>query len=81
MSVVTGLMVYLVLWWLIFFMMLPIGVRSHGEAGEDVVPGTPESAPVRPMLWRKAFAATLVAGLLWSVFYLADTYGWLGFNQ
>ncbi|GAB4119314.1 MAG: DUF1467 family protein [Rhodothalassiaceae bacterium] len=77
MNALTGVLVYLVIWWLVFFMILPIGVRSHREAGEEIVPGSHESAPVRPMLWRKAGATTVLAGLLWGVFYLISTNGWI----
>ncbi|GEQ96706.1 hypothetical protein JCM17844_03430 [Iodidimonas gelatinilytica] len=81
MSIVTGLLVYLVLWWLIFFMVLPWGVQSQEESNEDVVPGTPESAPIKPMIWRKVAATSVIAALLWGVFYLAITLDWSGISN
>jgi predicted secreted protein len=63
-------MVYLVLWWLVFFMALPIGVTSQDESTDDTIPGTPGSAPVRPMIWRKAGAASIIAAILWVFFYI-----------
>lgn len=74
---VTGLLVYGVIWWLVFFMALPVGVKSQDESGEPTVPGTPGSAPVRPHLWRKAAATTVIAALLWALVYLAVTQGWV----
>jgi len=73
---VTGLLVYGVLWWLIFFMTLPVGVKSQ-EEDNSVVPGTTESAPVKPHLWRKAAATSVIAALLWGLVYLAVTQGWV----
>ena len=52
------------------FAVLPWGVK---------VPETPEeghatSAPERPMIWRKAAATTLVAGVLWvGLFFLVES--------
>jgi hypothetical protein len=50
MNWVTGLLVYVVVWWIAFFMVLPWGVKVPDEPE----PGHASSAPDRPMLWRKA---------------------------
>jgi predicted secreted protein len=36
--------IYVVVWWITIFAILPIGVRSQDEAGE-VVPGSDPGAP------------------------------------
>lgn len=75
---VTGVLVYGVLWWLVFFMTLPVGVKSQDEDDkESVVPGTHASAPVKPHLWRKAAATSVIAAALWALVYLAVTQGWV----
>jgi predicted secreted protein len=58
-----------VLWWLIFFMSLPIGVHSPHEVGEAVEPGNEAGAPVRPNLLIKVAASTVIAAALWGVAY------------
>jgi predicted secreted protein len=55
--------VFLVVWWLSFVAVLPIGARSQHEAG-DVVAGTEPGAPVAPALIRKMILATGVAIVL-----------------
>lgn len=65
MSLVSGLAIYFIIWWLVFFAALPFGVRTQAEAGE-VVEGSAPSAPTRPMLGRKVVATTLVSGLLFA---------------
>lgn len=77
---VTGILVYGVLWWLVFFMALPVGVKSQDE-DETVVPGTHSSAPVKPHLWRKAAATSVIAALLWALVYLAVTQGWVSLQD
>jgi len=65
----TGFVVYVILWWIVFFMALPIGVKAPHEVGEAVEPGHAPSAPVRPRLWLKTAIVTLVSALLWGVAY------------
>ena len=72
MSLTLGIAIYFIVWWTVLFAVLPFGVRTQGEAG-DVVPGTPESAPVRPLFLRIVARTTLVASLVFAVIYLAMT--------
>jgi predicted secreted protein len=72
----TGLMVYVILWWLIWFTLLPVGVRVP----DKVEQGHADSAPANPRLWLKALAATLIAGLLWGAMYYAIQSDWISFR-
>jgi len=74
----TGLLVYAVVWWLVFFMVLPVGVKSQQESDEDVVPGTHASAPQKPDLVKKLVATTLLAAAVWGLVYLVIAQGWIG---
>lgn len=69
MSWATGLMIYAVLWWMVLFMVLPFGVRTAEEAGEDSEPGHAASAPVRPRLWWKALATTIISAVIFGICY------------
>ena len=61
MSWVTGLAVYVVLWWIVLFAVLPWGVQP----AEELPPGADRGAPARPRLVLKAAVTTLIAGILW----------------
>ncbi len=63
MSLTGTIVVFVMLWWLCFFMVLPIGVRSQWEGGEEN-PGTEAGAPQKPMLAKKALWATGGAAVL-----------------
>lgn len=60
--------IYAIIWWIVLFAMLPIGVRTQAEEGE-VSPGTAESAPHRPQLLAKMVATTVVASIVFAVVY------------
>lgn len=65
MSLFLGVAIYVILWWLSFFAMLPIGAQSLHEAGEEGAPGIERGAPRTPRLAMKALWAAGVAAVLW----------------
>ncbi len=73
MSITFGLAIYLIIWWLVLFVILPIGVRTQQEVGE-IVPGTPESAPAAPQMLRKLVLTTLVSVAVFAVVYVVIVY-------
>jgi predicted secreted protein len=54
------LALFLTIWFVVLFAVLPFGVRSQHEAG-DYVPGTDPGAPVEPWLLVKALWTTLLS--------------------
>jgi predicted secreted protein len=65
-DIVGYIAVYLVIWWVVLFAVLPFGVKSQHEAGE-VVPGTEPGAPVRPRLLLKFLVTSAIAAVLWGL--------------
>ena len=61
MGIASGIVVYVLLWWWVFIMALPFGVRRQ----ENVESGHDRGAPEKPHLWKKVLAATLIAAALW----------------
>jgi predicted secreted protein len=68
MGIAGSLMVIAIAWWLAFFMLLPIGVRSQLEDG-SVARGTEPSAPTSPRLAYKAIGALVIAIIVWAVLF------------
>ena len=66
MSLAFGFAIYFIIWWIVLFAMLPIGVRTSEEAGEESTPGFAESAPHRPRLLPKMLATTVIAGIVFA---------------
>lgn len=81
MGFVTGMLVYVIAWWMIFFIALPIGIQSQSEAGEPVEPGTPESAPAKPRLLLKALVASVLAGVAVGIAHLIDVNNLISFRN
>lgn len=71
------LAIYALFWTLSLFVILPIGVKTSEEAGEEVGPGHANSAPHRHDLKRKVVWTTLLAAVLFGLFYGNYVYGWV----
>ena len=66
MSITGAIILFAILWFLVFFVVLPIRFRSQADAGH-VVPGTPASAPAEENVRRKAKITTAIAAVLWVI--------------
>ena len=62
--------IYFIMWWLVFFAVLPWGIRSQHEHG-DFVAGTDPGAPAVHGLKIKLVWTTVVATVLFAAFYWA----------
>lgn len=69
--------IYLLVWVMCAFVMLPFGVRTHDELGLEKIPGQADSAPgnFRPL--RLVIRASLVAAVLTAIYVLNYSYGWI----
>ncbi|MEV8466133.1 DUF1467 family protein [Fluviibacterium sp. DFM31] len=68
MSITSAIVLFAVIWFMVFFVVLPLRLTTQGESGE-VVPGTHSSAPTNPAIGRKARLTTIWAVGLWIVIF------------
>lgn len=71
---VTGIVVYLIVWWMVFFTVLPLKVRGQYEDG-DVVPGSEPGAPTDPRIKEKMWLAASVTAVIWLVYFVGFEFG------
>ncbi len=66
MNPVTAVVVFIMIWWLTLFTVLPWGVRrtENPEEGHD------QGAPARPMHVRKLLITTAITLVVFGIFYL-----------
>ena len=74
---VSIIVIYLLFWTLTLFAVLPWGIRTSAEAGEEVVPGQADSAPARPNLRAKLVWTTVVSAVLFGLYYFNYVNGWI----
>jgi|AP95_1055475.scaffolds.fasta_scaffold46829_1 predicted secreted protein len=72
-----ALVVFTIVWWLVFFVTLPFGVRriENPEQGHDA------GAPEKPRLLIKAAITTAIAGALTGGLAMAIAYGLIDIRE
>jgi predicted secreted protein len=71
---VMALAIYIFIWWITLFAVLPFGVRTQDEEG-SVVPGTPGSAPAKPRILRIFVINTIASTIVFVIVYMIIAYG------
>ena len=75
----TGLaIIYIIIWWVVFFAILPIDVdriKSVKVDGED--PGSPEN----PKMWKKFIYCTGITTVLFIIIYLLMKFEYLNLRN
>ena len=75
----TSIIAIFVLFWVMSaFLVMPFGIRTHDEAGESKIAGQADSAPAnfRPRL--VALRASVLALMLFGLYYANYVNGWIG---
>lgn len=67
MNIGGAIVIYVIVWWVVFFAVLPWGVTSRWEAEDDGVKGAEPGAPTTPDLKRKAILTSIIALVIWAI--------------
>ena len=75
------LAIYFLFWVISAFLVLPFGLRTPHESGEQSALGHADSAPVNFRPWIVVLRATILSTLLFGIYYGNYVYGWLTLDQ
>jgi len=68
---------FIISWWMVFFMVLPWGVRRQ----DDPEPGHEAGAPENPRLWLKVAVTTGIAVVITALSWVAVDLGWISIRD
>jgi predicted secreted protein len=77
MTITAAIVLFAVVWWMVFFCVLPMRFTSQAEAGH-IEAGTPASAPENANIAKKAKLTTGIAVAIFVVLYLVIVFGNFG---
>ena len=69
MGITGSIIVNVMIWWIIFFSVLPIGIQSNKEIFKEKIEGMDPGAPKNPKIAKKFFITTLITTIIFSVIY------------
>jgi predicted secreted protein len=73
---ISGTLVYIITWWLVFFCVLPWG----NQPPEESEVGHATSAPANPRLWMKAAITSGIAAVIFTVLWFVADAGLINFR-
>ena len=71
MSITGGIIIYVNLWMIIFFMVLPFGITNQIDS-QDYQNGTDPGAPVESRMKKKILITTLISTVIFSLILVVD---------
>ena len=69
MSITGSIIVYVMIWWIIFFSVLPIGIQSNKEVFREKIGGMDPGAPKNPRIVKKFLITTIITSVIFIVIY------------
>ena len=69
MGITGSIIVYVMIWWIIFFSLLPVGIQSNKEVFREKIGGMDPGAPKNPKIAKKFFITTLITTIIFLVIY------------
>ena len=78
MSITGSLIIYVLIWWIIFFSLLPIDVdRKHKQIVEGIDKGSPEN----PRIIKKIFYTTIITSIIFVGIFMLVKYDYLNLRR
>jgi predicted secreted protein len=69
MGVTGAIIIYISIWWIVFFSILPIGIKSQNIKFKDRMQGNDPGAPKNPKIAKKFLITTLITSIIFAVIY------------
>ena len=78
MSITRSLIIYVLIWWIVFFALLPIDVNREKN---DNIKGIDPGAPENPKIIKKFAYSTLITSIIFIIIYLLVKYEYLNIRN
>ena len=69
MGITGSIVVYVILWWIVFFSVLPVGIQSNKEAFREKLEGIDPGAPKNPKIAQKFLITTIITSIIFILIY------------
>jgi|TARA_B100001093_G_scaffold143676_1_gene136210 predicted secreted protein len=81
MGITGSIIVYVMIWWIIFFSILPVGIKSNKEVFRDSIEGIDPGAPKNPKIVKKFLITTIITSILFIMIYYTVDLGFFNLRN
>ena len=78
MSITGSLVIFVIIWWIIFFSLLPLDVNREKKAN---IRGSDTGAPENPRIIKKFIYSTLITSVIFIIIYILVKYEFLNIRN
>ena len=68
MGIAGSIILFLLIWWLLLFIVLPLNISDTAE--KIVEGGNDTGAPSNPQIFKKFLITTIISIIIWSIMYM-----------
>ena len=69
MGITGSIIIYVIIWWIIFFSVLPVGIQSNKDKFQEKIEGVDPGAPKNPKIAKKFLITTIITSIIFIVIY------------
>ena len=81
MGVTGSIIVYVLIWWIIFFSVLPVGIQSNKEKFKEKIEGIDPGAPINPKIGKKFLITTILTSIIFLLIYYLVKFNFLNLRE
>jgi len=69
MGITGAIIIYISIWWIVFFTVLPFGIESQNIKFKERMQGNDPGSPKNPKIGKKFLITTLITSIIFAVIY------------
>ena len=81
MGITGSLVTYVCIWWIVFFSILPVGIKSENQKFRETLKGNDPGAPKNPQILNKFIISTLITSIIFLGIYYMVEYNYLNLRE
>lgn len=81
MGITGAIIIYISIWWIVFFSILPVGIISQNQKFKEGLKGNDAGAPKNPNIFKKFLITTLITTLLFLGIYYIVANGYFNLRE
>ncbi len=76
-----SIIIYVMIWWVVFFSILPVGIKSNNKTFKETLEGSDPGAPKNPKIAKKFLITTIITSILFIMIYYLVNIGVLNLRN
>ena len=81
MGLTGSIIIYVMIWWIVFFSILPVGIKSQNREFKENLAGNDPGAPKNPNIAKKFLMTTLITSIIFLLIYYVVKSGYFNLRE